>query len=1208
MKQMRWITGLCGLVCVLGLAGCSGDGGGGAISSNGTSGATTGGTGGGSPCATSAECGGELCVDGRCQGCAEDAACAGDPTYGAGATCGAGGGCVPCLGELGCGCDAGACAGDLVCAADLCEEPTCPEGEEGCVCLSNQTCADGLRCEAEVCAPCPAGSLGCGCGADDACEGGLACMDGLCVEESCVAGELGCPCQEAPEAACAEGLTCSDGGMCAECAPDIEGCPCNAEGACQGDLVCDEEEVTCRATRTCEELGCAANQLCQAEEVGVDAACLEACAEGFTYNADTGVCDVVPMANCEPGAPGSILAGCMEQHRACVEEVVGASCGACLSGFVADGGPMGACRAALACDDLGCGDANRACEEGGDTSDASCGACLDGFEPNMAGACERVVLTCATHPSAASMCEAERRACVDGPEGPSCGACVAEFTEEGGACVPVRRCADLGCADLGLTCDGEPLAACGGCLEGLIPNNPEDVSAGCREALTCDQVITSCSTDQDCAIGACVGADGACGDGEEGCACSCGDGRFCVNMDEGDAACLDWPCTDFNGDPDETQAFRRDTGACVSCDLACEGEGDAGGIWPFTLENSNRCICATRPGYYVDTGGNFASRRCDADSDGWVRTSARSALVSRDPVLRTNARCDLKTIDRFVLENEYRQRFEVKLCVEGLVGSFACEVDDDCELGRCDAGVCDCVEPNPIDLYESVRNDDQGDLDRVTDIDAPAYRDGMRGRRLRAAELNPLTRACVSATGDYNDNSIADLSEHHGMIPEQGSVAEQAFAQLSFFVELAEGMYDRDLGEEFGRFVIRERSRCDAGFPLQMSDAIDGPYWRSCTRNRDALFNADNPQIGYDFARWSCPAGAETCVTPPPLTDVTPSGGDVPPHGLCDEGITLPPADGVWRGMSHHSQFKCNQIVNTIPADRDTAQPQLRTLAELATADGVSGAYQLNVCTVACPEGDLDCAADCEGATCAESSASINNNPDSPILTCRPLPREEALEGMVGFSAVRYTSHEAYTRGCINEWRPASPSAEYVPWRAMCPGFLNSLETTGGDGACIDDSNCPAGSACTPAGCVDAASARITGAGNPGNFGQIVCGCGFNYGGPECDRGCPGDVNCQGEACAQNQLFYGGDVSVNDAETCDRGYCPVLPDGEGGGRRGWWVCGAWSSTSYETDPAQGPRLSHVSGWTASGDVAENGIGKVPLCETDEDCATGWSSR
>ncbi len=1107
-------------------------------------------------CTTSADCDGLLCVAEQCRPCVEDSFCAQDSEYGVGATCNSDGTCGSCLGEEGCGCDGDTCQDGLSCTDGVCEQ--CPDGAEGCACFRNGTCDAELRCNNEVCEPCPSGDEGCACLDGEACNGELVCMEGRCAVEECELGAQGCPCREGEEGRCDEGLTCTDSDMCAECSSDIEGCPCDENDECQNDLVCDDEEKTCRPAQACADLGCVENQLCEDEAPGVDARCLEECAEGFIYVQESRTCEPIPDANCNPDAPGSILEMCGAINRRCeLNEQQVAACTTCLPGFLdEDGQPGGNCRAVVTCDGLNCAQDNRDCIPNTDDADATCGGCTMGFRENN-GVCEpEPQANCqpGAELSILVQCNEQSRLCVENDNGAECGGCVEGFAEDPNTQQCTRRlCIDINCAELGRECDGEPLAECGGCREGLIPVDANNPQSACRETTTCNDI-------------------------------TCEDGQFCVERDGQDAQCSTWPCLDVNNDPDLNQAYSDFAGGCVDCGLVCGARGETGRIWPFTLDRSNRCVCETEPGFFVDEAGAFVARPCDDDNDGWVRESARNAVESQDQTLRVNARCDVREVDRFVLQNEFRQTLDVKLCVEGIVGSFACEADADCEVGRCNEGSCDCIEPSPVALYETVRNDDQGELDTANNVDAPAYLGpGVRGRRLLAGEVNPLTRACISATGDYNDNNVADITEYQGMALENATPEEQIFMTFAHFIEIHEGGYERLLGDEFGRYVIKERSRCEQEtFPVQY-DEVAGDYWRSCTRNRDADFDrlGDNALIGYDFAHWSCPEGAETCDFPPPPI-VTGAVDEIPNHGICEEGVVLPPVDGVWRGMNHHSQFKCVQVVNELPENRDATAPHQRQLNDLSGDINDGRALKLNQCFVACPPGDLDCAQDCDGGVCNESSLEEEGNPNRPVVQCVPVDRPQVVEGQVGFAAVRYLGPEAYNRGCISEYEPTADPFQADAWNSLCPGFVSR------QCGVFDPNFDPLSNA--PEDC------GVAGGSNPGNFGKLVCGCGFEFGGIECDRGCAGDM-----------LFYGG-THQGDAG-CDpvSGYCPVSPEGDGG-RRGFWVCGSWSTTSTIIDPELGPDLISEQGWSASGEVPNNGIRSVIRCQNPGDCSSGWSAQ
>ena len=1163
-----WSVTLITVAALLLAAGCSDDSGGGESAME-------------AECASSTECDGRLCVQGQCGDCADDAACATD--YGAGATCGADGACAPCpAGEEGCACDGGACGDGLVCEADACV--ACAVGSEGCGCFGNGTCLEGQRCEADVCVSCPAGEEGCACDGG-ACGDGLVCMEGVCAPDGCSAGIEGCPCrEEGDDPRCDEGLTCSDGGMCAPCSTDIAGCPCDEdgacaedficnadaeceacptgsegclcdeEGACDDDLVCDEEEEACRPAIACADLGCVENQLCD-EAAGVDATCLEMCAEGFVWDGDAGMCEEeVIVPNCEPGAAGSVLAECQAQSRVCVAMEDSAACGECADFFLEEGG---ACRAAVTCGELTCDADNRDCTPRTETTDAACGGCAMGFE-EVDGACQAIpMLNCQPDDpnSILAECQGLNEVCVEAGITASCGPdCLDGFARDPDSMMCVQRlCADLECASLGRSCDGEPLAACGACRAGLTPTDPNDPLSPCREALGCE-------------------------------ALNCADGQFCIEEPGQDAVCSLWPCLNDDGEPNFSQAFRADNEACVDCNLACGGaiEGETGRIWPFTLENSNRCICETEPGYFILTEGDFAARSCDADGDGWVRESARSAIDSGDPALEDNARCDVRTVDRVVLENEYQQELTVLLCEEGAVPQIACDCAPGdacatCEMGTClpagEGGICGCRAASALDLYETVRNDDQFILNSESAQDLPRYAQGERGRRLRASELNPLTKACVSITGDHNDNNVRDIVEWQGDEP-SGDRDVNTFIQFAYFIETHEGRFERELGEEVGWLHIREKSRCDPTFPLGYNPAVDnGDYWRSCTRNRDVAYDdtGENLLIGHDFANWSCEQGALGCPTPPPPTDMTPDGGQIPIHGLCDEGLTLPPVDGVWRGMNHASQFKCVEVIDLAPTpdNRPAEAPHQLTLAELASDVGETP-YQMNLCGVACPVGEVQdpmCTSDCDGQECNASAISNVGEVDRPVLTCEATARSGLEVGDVGFVAVRYIAEGLYQRGCVRESSPDPGQELSEPWKLLCPGYATNPR-----GTVVEH--------------------------NPGNFGRLICGCGFNYGGLNCEVGCTGTLE-------EGNVHYGGDT---EGPNCTNGYCVAASadEAEGSGRQGFWMCGQLSTMSYDTDGF--PALQNIDdGWHMTGEIPLDGVARERMCENDN-CAAGFQLR
>lgn len=250
---------------------------------------------------------------------------------------------------------------------------------------------------------------------------------------------------------------------------------------------------------------------------------------------------------------------------------------------------------------------------------------------------------------------------------------------------------------------------------------------------------------------------------------------------------------------------------CVECARPCDLEGETGEIWEITAESGD-CVCTTEDGYYFSLSGAAVSHKCDADGDGWVTFSARPNVESDDPAITANARCDIRTVDRFILVNE------------GSDATSGAEVLlRDTDLGA-----------TMLDLYEPDARDDQALLD-ADETYAPAY----NGRRLLAEELNSLTKACVNAVADFNGDGTADLEEW-----DRDGEALHAF---SYFVELHRGWYDT------GRYYIQEKSRqadAEVSWALPLTYDAEG-HWRDCPRLTDGEFSTSSESIGMDFARYN---------------------------------------------------------------------------------------------------------------------------------------------------------------------------------------------------------------------------------------------------------------------------------------------------------------------------------------------------------------------
>ena len=801
---------------------------------------------GGTPCETTRECdaaegaSGFVCAAGVCQPCASDADCAGVARYGEGAMCGDEGRCAAaCMpGESGCPCGAGdACDAGLTCQDGTCRGET---GCEGCTCGSAGECDAGLECEEGVCLrDCVRGALGCACDVSGGCDEGLTCSPESDSCEACTEGALQCPC--ASDGACDDGLTCDpdedvclpgecgpgsegtvgcacrdgapacDGGvcrsgLCAACASNIAGCPCEA-GSCVG-LVCDAADDTCRPALTCAELSCADRQECVPGSATEDARC-GMCEPGYAFDASTMAC--VPVrASCDGGEdPASILDACTMRSRRCVEAGDNARCGECVRGHLED---AGVCRPIQGCADRGCAAMHRECTPPTGASDASCAACLPGYVES-GGAC--VVDPTMTCESIEATCAARSRTCDESGGAATCGACLSPSVVDPAtdSCV-YRLCADLDCASEHRECEGEPLAECTTCSTGHV----EDPGTGeCRPPSTCATF-------------------------------TCGAGFHCEQADPSrDPLCMaDRPCA-----ADET----RDTytGTCVSCPASCTGgawaEGETGRVASGTVfagsGNPGVCICETEPGYFAElTAGTFA---CDADGDGWVRQGARASIEATDPVLRANARCTLHRARGVILTNERGATHTETFAPVPLYES----------LRNDDALALDAASASEVPAY-GARRPLPEELNGMTKLCSGAAADHNHNFVSDVSEHAGIAFPTGSGAGAV-PTALAPLYTLYTRFSYYAELHQGAFVPddpSAYDLPFPSG--PRELQ---GRYAITERSRAAAaatgGVPLHYGrDPLDAAqnHYGACRRHRDADFATRADASGLDLAAYPDPA------------------------------------------------------------------------------------------------------------------------------------------------------------------------------------------------------------------------------------------------------------------------------------------------------------------------------------------------------------------
>lgn len=757
----------------------------------------------------------------------------------------------------------------------------------------------------------------------------------------------------------------------AACSPGQIGCECTAQGqcntgSCQEGVCVDcrpgEEACACRSNGSCNAgLTCEADLCvtCPEGEQGCACAPDGSCADGL--QCQSGMCVE------ETCSEGSLSCPCRADGEACDAELIcgdnglcqecatdvpGCPCeaGSCAGGLVC--GDDDSCREPTTCDDVVCGDFQLCEEQAG--ADAACvEKCETGYEwDSDAGACvecppEGCAQTVACDPNDANSLYDD---------------CAAEN----------RKCTIV---------DGQE--ACGECVDGAV-------SSGGACLLT----------------GECNGQ-------------TCATGEYC-----------DWDAGSCQTRPCPAGQAQSPTGTCQDCSITCSGEGKTGRVWAFQT-TGEKCICEVEVGYFLDVSTGDAVL-CDADGDGWVREEAADA-TRVDPQVQQNTRCEIREVDSFKLVDQYGLDLEVAACADadglnlGLVGN---------------PDATNCPDPYEVRLLESARNDVGGtllgqgaDVNEAPKYDTNSDPNSLDGRALQAREVNALTKGCVDDLADYNDNGVADLTEVQNKssdvaaFTEGPALNEAILNSFAFFMELHSTYYEPPAsGNTYGTLVIQERSRCANDFPFHYDSSVDpragtpadaydqgseGPWWRNCYVSRDANYN--DTAATYDFRQWSCDPSSdfvEGCALTEPIQPAIPPGYpisevDQQKHGLCHLGGQLPEG-WTWRGMNHHSQFKCVQTTNA-PFDSDT--PYLRPYDAF---DPQNGTLTLNVCETVCDRNDASCT---DSQPTAPGALSYE-----PQFACEAMgvALDSGNSPGVGFAAVRYQPYGkgiggSYEAGCVNE-------------------------------------------------------------------------------------------------------------------------------------------------------------------------------------------------
>ena len=577
----------------------------------------------------------------------------------------------------------------------------------------------------------------------------------------------------------------------------------------------------------------------------------------------------------------------------------------------------------------------------------------------LEGSCAKMIGTnCNSDGSNMSIlkqCETEHRGCemVDETSA-SCDDCKKGYVEVNGICELKKTCDMLICENDHKECVESPNAYCGDCFSGFIKNEITG-KCGCPGGMISNSVTDSCEDLIDCTV------------------LTCGEDEFCIDStDTTHAICS--RCK-------KGEAYDKHNKKCISCSL-CVGQGETGRVYPV-ISLQGHCVCETIEGYFHSSSAPVGTRKCDADGDGWITKEAEESINAiEDSAEKVNARCDLRYVDRIILQNDLFERKQIR--VSDIPG----------------------VSLTKIPLYEPKNRDvqtyliDDSSYGGTTTNYAPKY--GETGVLFSTSELNPLTKACASTDenshlSDYNANGSYDVDELGFKTNSGSSQGVMVFTMFSYFLELHNSWFEKNEYLKYGSYVIAEKSRsefAEKGFsvPLGYGNDKEDKYWRSCLRFRDSDYSegSEAKPFGLDFANYSNP-------------------------DKCNPG-----ADDSWCGMHHHSQFKCIAIIE----DSETFDPNYPHHIKLGELDSK---YRINKCN--------------STEESSKSLADVVKNPSDRQINCEMSDSsgESKLVWIsVDYEAVSDFESYEYVNGCISECGERNE----LPENMICEGDASCRDDT----------------------------------------------------------------------------------------------------------------------------------------------------------------------
>lgn len=593
-------------------------------------------------------------------------------------------------------CQAGECVGSkpVTCSAgDDCHldgecdpktgECSEPKADDGAPCDDGQACTSEDSCQDGACA-----------GAAVACDDGLGCSVDSCDEKSgaCAADMTACSC--VVDADCDDGNACNGQEVCGTLTKLCQlGAPvvCPASGDACLKSVCVAETGACEPEPVSDGTACDDLDACTGRDT---------CRAGACVGSDAVVCTALSQCH-TPGTCDKVTGACSNPERAknssCNDGNACTATDTCQAGACVGAGQV-SCSALDQCHVAGvCAAATGICSKPSKPDGVQCNdanPCTSG-DACQAGVCTPASqVTCPASNSchSAGTCDSTTGKCSDPvkPNGTSC--------NDGSVCKGPDTCVGGTCTGAAITCDDKVACTTDSCSEQLGGCTVDSTNCACEVAADCDDgnpcngvetcsaakqclagTAVNCSAlSNDCNLGACNPATGACVAAPKTNGTTCNDGNACTSAD----SCQAGACVGANPVTCPASDQCHDAGTCNTATGACSNPAKKNGV---TCDDGNACTKADSCQSGVCTGASAVV--CSAKDQCHVAgTCNTSSGLCDDPIKKNGTAC-----------NDGSLCTKTDTCQGGVCSGASpvvCAASDQCHLaGTCDDATGTCSNP-----------------------------------------------------------------------------------------------------------------------------------------------------------------------------------------------------------------------------------------------------------------------------------------------------------------------------------------------------------------------------------------------------------------------------------------------------------------------------------------------------------------------------------